>query len=605
MAFPDSIESFQNAQNVTASEATDVNLYSNAMDSSDIGGAADVLDRLSEQKIVNADQLNQYQPTINRVKAYADGASTQMVTLGTNSPTTPISGDFWWDTSVQLYPPNISNRYNYTGSVINVLEKYSTDGLTVDGTTSATNLGSYTFTLTPNVGYGWSDGTTTAKSYTWQIVKAKPTFTLSAYSLVLNTQTKSMVVTVTTNSTGAVSASSSNPSIATASVSGKSVTITGIANGSATVTISVAETTNYLSASATVAVTASFAHIYGAYWDGTSTTRWTRTDDSANFANPEPYIAGASSYSSPFDNLYPWSGMVRSTHAQAGEVVAIPKFWYKWTFGEQTNSIRLQIADAPVDGFYVSPTHADRGDGKGERDVVYIGRYHCISNYKSISGATPITNRNIATFRSGIHNLGSTIWQNDYATRVTIWMLYLVEFADWNSQAKIGYGCSTSVDYMTMGYTDSMPYHTGTITSSRTTYGGTQYRYIEGLWDNVYDWCDGIQFDSGTIYIAMNPDDFGTNKTNTGFTRYLSNGYISSFGHSTVSGLEWCIYTNGASGSQSTYITDHYYYASGVRVLCVGGNYRNLQNYGLFYLSGNNTSPDPNSYIGSRLLVLP
>ncbi|MBR0097757.1 MAG: hypothetical protein IJP88_11275, partial [Synergistaceae bacterium] len=69
--------------------------------------------------------------------------------------------------------------------------------------------------------------------------------------------------------------------------------------------------------------------VYGATWDGTSTTAFTRTDLAAEFTDPVPYKSGATSYSSPFDNIQPWAGMVRSTDANAGEVVAIPKFWYK------------------------------------------------------------------------------------------------------------------------------------------------------------------------------------------------------------------------------------------------------------------------------------
>ena len=33
-------------------------------------------------------------------------------------------------------------------------------------------------------------------------------------------------------------------------------------------------------------------HIYGAEWDGSSTTSWTRTDDSALFSDPVPAVNG-------------------------------------------------------------------------------------------------------------------------------------------------------------------------------------------------------------------------------------------------------------------------------------------------------------------------
>ena len=85
----------------------------------------------------------------------------------------------------------------------------------------------------------------------------------------------------------------------------------------------------------------------------------------------------------------------------------------------------------------------NRGDGKGERDVIYVGRYHSCSTYKSTTGQLPKNNITRSDARTAAHSLGSNVWSFDFATRVTIWMLYLVEFADWNSQDKIGYGCGT------------------------------------------------------------------------------------------------------------------------------------------------------------------
>ena len=44
------------------------------------------------------------------------------------------------------------------------------------------------------------------------------------------------------------------------------------------------------------------------------------------------------------------------------------------------------------------------------------------------------------------------------------------------------------------------------------------------------------------------------------------------------------------------------YNSSGV-VLNVGGNYNQNQNYGLFYLNGNNSASNTNSNLGARHLV--
>lgn len=346
------------------------------------------------------------------------------------------------------------------------------------------------------------------------------------------------------------------------------------------------------------AVELAYVHIYGASWDGTSTTKWSRTDEAAEFTDPVPYVAGASSYGSPFDNLQPWAGMVKSERT-GGTMVAIPKFWYLL---EQSGSgMSIKIADRKVAGYSVSPAHMDRGDGHGERDVVYIGRYHCNSSYKSGTGS-PKTNMTRSSARANIHGLGSAIWQSDFAMRFTLWLLYIVEFADWNSQAKIGYGCSPSSSAFTMGYTDSMPYHTGTNQSSRATYGGTQYRNIEGLWDNVWDWCDGCYNDGNCLNIVLNPSKFsdGSNGTAVGVP---SNGWPSAFKVKANGGFPMFIPTS-ASGNDATYSCDYWYFGSSYPCLCVGGCYDHSSNYGLFCV-GYHTASSYDGGIGCRLQELP
>lgn len=341
-----------------------------------------------------------------------------------------------------------------------------------------------------------------------------------------------------------------------------------------------------------------YVHIYGASWDGTSTTKWSRTDEAAEFTDPVPYVAGASSYGSPFDNLQPWAGMTVSERT-GGTMVAIPKFWYKL---EQNGAgMTIQIADRAVEGYSVSPAHMDRGDGHGERDVVYIGRYHCNGTYKSGTGS-PRANMTRSSARSGIHNLGSTIWQSDFAMRFTLWLLYIVEFADWNSQAKIGYGCSPSSSIITMGYTDTMPYHTGTDQSSRATYGGTQYRNIEGLWDNVLDWCDGCYNNGNGLNIILNPSEFSDSGNGTA-VGVSSNGWPSAFKVKTNGGFPMFIPTS-ASGNDTTYSCDGWFFGSSYPCLYVGGGYSRSSGYGLFYVNCNAASHYIGD-IGCRLQELP
>jgi len=352
--------------------------------------------------------------------------------------------------------------------------------------------------------------------------------------------------------------------------------------------------------------------IYGAEWTIASSPAWTRTDDAVGMSDPNPYYAGMSgSPSSPFDSISPWKDMRIVEDSAAGTLVEIPKFWYKWT--RTGAAMKLQItadsATAQANGFLCSPAHANRDDGVGERDYVYVGRYHCSSNYKSESGVNPGVSHIRADFRTSIHNLGSNIWQNDYAMRWTVNMLYLVEFAHWNSQLKIGYGCGNGSSVGNMGYTDSMPYHTGTTQSSRTTYGlGTQYRYIEGWWDNVYDYVDGVYFSSTSIYGIKNPANFSDSEGGTAIgTRSNASGYIKAFTDPSASGFEYAIYPNSTDSTLNgtTYICDRCFYNSRGVVLYAGSDFYKSQNIGMFCLNGSSSATSMGNAIGSRLMVLP
>lgn len=322
-------------------------------------------------------------------------------------------------------------------------------------------------------------------------------------------------------------------------------------------------------------------HIYGVEWDWTSSgaTRGKRTDDAAKFGEPNPAVNNGSG-SSPFDGLMPWAGMVREDRA-GGVEVKEPKYWFKWT--KTGKKLKLQIADGPVDGFSVDPVNRDRGDGLGELDYSYIGRYHCASGYKSTTGAAQQVNITRSTARTSIHDLGANFWQMDFAQFWYVNMLFLVEFADWNGE-RIGRGCSANGSRMNNGQTDAMGYHTGTTATNRDSYGFTQYRNIEGWWDNVYDWMDGCYYNSSGLNIISNPNNFSDNANGT-LVGTPSSGYPSDFTIPTASGLEWALFPSAANGSTTTYVPDNWVFLKDFPCLNRGCSYGHGQFDGPFYVS--------------------
>ena len=354
---------------------------------------------------------------------------------------------------------------------------------------------------------------------------------------------------------------------------------------------------------------------YGA--QSTTLSRLTKTSDPNGLVNvnittePSPAL-GTGAGSSPFDSYLPWSGMEeyniinnavsykkgasgfsRSSYDTA---VYIPEYYFR-IVDDATNKKRyFYIADKAKSGFTKHP-----GSGK------YVGRYNTISGYYSKTGSKPLANITRATARTNSKNKGSKWGQYDFASWCAVWLLYLVEFADWNSQSVIGIGICGSSSMANTGGTDSMNYHTGTAASSRTTAGAVQYRNIENPWGNIWEWIDGVNFSDGTVYVCTTPanyaDDTTSGYTNAG-TKTQSDGWIKAIGISSTA--PWAFFPTEVGGSETTYIPDYAFCGSGWRVLPVGGSYSDTTGYvGLFRFSANSTSSSSFSYVGARLLFHP
>ena len=465
----------------------------------------------------------------------------------------------------------------------------------------------YTASFTPTPNYQWPDGTIEAKVVTWAIGKGDNAITVSPTSITLNTANKSGKFTVSRKGDGTITATSSDTKIATIGAINQTtgeVTVNSVGDttGTATIKVKVAESANYLApADKDVPVKAQFVTIYGVEWDWTSSgpTKGTRTDAAAGFSDPNPAVNNGNG-SSPFDNLMPWAGMVKETRT-GGVMVKEPKYWYKWT--KTGKKLKLQIADGPVEGFHVDPVNMDRGDGLGELNFSYIARYHCASGtYKSETNKAQQVSITRSAARTSIHNLGANIWQMDFAQMWYVGMLFLVEFADWNGE-RIGRGCSASGSKENNGKTDAMQYHTGTTAANRDTYGYTQYRNIEGWWDNVYDWMDGCYYNSNGLNVIKNPNQFSDSANGTLVGKPVA-GYPSDFTIPTQSGLEWALFPSAAAGSTTNYVPDYWGFSGSSPCLCRGGSYGQGRSRGPFCVYCYGTSY-ASADIGCRLQERP
>lgn len=347
--------------------------------------------------------------------------------------------------------------------------------------------------------------------------------------------------------------------------------------------------------------------IYGVYWDGGPGHTFVHTDDAALFSSPQPSIDGSQG-SSPFDGILPWDGMQIVNDPVAGALVSIPKYYYKWT--KTGSAMQLQISMYPHPGFHVSPAHGNRGDGHGERDIVYIGRYLSnTTNYKSLSGYIPTppgTEVTKATYRTRFHNLGAEYWNYDYAMFWTIAMLYLVEYADWDTSEAICRSSSKPFDKDTTGMTDNVPYHTGGTKGSKT-----QYRYIEDFFSGGYILIDGLRSNNNDVYVIYNPSQFSdtANGTKIGsFTGLASGDYyiVTSFSIPQTAGLEWALFPNA-----NLHSNEKVYTTVGINFVDSGGDHigiigstRNTFPDGMFRLDFVRAATSSNHYFSARLQKL-
>lgn len=419
---------------------------------------------------------------------------------------------------------------------------------------------------------------------------------------------------------------------ATVTATKGSLSVSGTAiNGTCTLTVPEAGTwsvkaingqtsdTKSVSVADSYAVSLSVGNAFGVCWDyGSSSTtlsRLTATNDPNGLVNtsittePAPAV-GTGDGSSPFDSYFPWAGMEeyniidnavgykkgdsgfsRSLH---DTVVYIPEFYYK-VVDDATNSKRyFYIADDLMTGFTRHP-----GSGR------YVGKYHTITGYYSKSGSQPLTNITRDAARTKSKSKGNNWCQYDFTTHCAIVLLYLVEFADWDSQSKIGAGGGSGSIART-GDCDSMTYHTGTSASDRASPGSVLYRNIENLWANVYSFVDGVNFSDGAGYVCTNPanydDDTSENYIDTGIM-LQSSGYISSLGYS--SDVPWALLPSDASGSSNTYIPDKVSSNNGWRVLRAGGFFRANTTFGLMRYDESYDSMTSSSTGGMRFIYIP
>ena len=271
----------------------------------------------------------------------------------------------------------------------------------------------------------------------------------------------------------------------------------------------------------------------------------------------------------------------------------IPEFWAKrWQDNEYEY---IQITNQETIGFTHIPSRR-------------VGRYitggsNLVPTIKS--GQSPLVNITLPNLRTAAKSLNTNITLMDIWTWNILQILYLVEYASYNSQDKLGRGYvdENNSELLDSGDCDSLGMKSGCSVNNGKH--AVIYRGIENFFGNVYQWLDGINFVGRQGYVCTNytqyASDTTVNYTRLGYSCPNSNDYIRSLGYDSNNSL--VMVPSAIGGSDASGVTDYYYGSNtGNRVSSVGGSKSFESRAGAFCFPSGNSSPADGSYIGGRFV---
>lgn len=325
--------------------------------------------------------------------------------------------------------------------------------------------------------------------------------------------------------------------------------------------------------------------------------------------------------SSPFDELGPWKDMKLYALNDGGSVkdvigegetirqfvddndadnmdfmVYLPEAWLR-VIDDPENEIRYYyVSDIefegaalqPASGHYIGRYDAMDPDITGAQsssnnaDEVYSRPSYKatgtqeVARYFSMQDAYDVThkrNKGVTTVDGKTY--GGLLWEEVSYVQ----LMYLVEYANLNSQNTLGVGDNA----YTSGDSDDMPYHTGVIGATATAGSDVQYRYVEGLFGGDYtgESVENLLADDYMMFIAPNEESLAAAREegvmNSGSSGNVpsdwvkigtlpnTSNYITAMNYDETYPWSIGVPSVTSGGSDSTYAADCVYTASGLR----------------------------------------
>ena len=354
-----------------------------------------------------------------------------------------------------------------------------------------------------------------------------------------------------------------------------------------------------------------FSVVYGVEWNSATDT-YLRTGAASGVANSTSYAGAIQTqmrrcvlnangtvkyYLHPTDSTKKADGTAAIINGTDGNVmVEIPKFWYKYEYVSGVHKWSISDCNYGPD-YEVHPAFIRGGVEKDYRYYPAYEGFNLSGKLISGSGRTPTVGQTRAQFRILAAANGAGWSQIDWNLLVAVQLLYLTEYADFNSQAMIGRGNDAGSDYtMTTGRSDSIG-NASSLSTNNDTW--MSYRGIENWYASMFKFIDGVNVQERKYFINSNPatfadDVFTGDYVDSGITSVATNGYVSNLVPSKKGFV-----ASAVAGSDSTYIPDYFYQAAGRLVVLFGGRAGGGLGAGGFCLSANLGASNASGSIGS------
>lgn len=331
-------------------------------------------------------------------------------------------------------------------------------------------------------------------------------------------------------------------------------------------------------------------------------------------------------------------------------MVEQPKFYYKVVplelekiqggKGFHMRKARYYVSDTMKAGFKLHPAFIK--DGK-EKNFIYLSAYEgctydtSASAYKlndaqdvdwtddvlaSIANAKPTSGlTQSGATRNGFRTIAAKRglgWSQETVQAATATeLLFLIEYASFDMQSKIGAGVTTKTDdgatSMTeiTGATTTLGNKSGQVINTNG-YSVVAYRGEENPFGNIWKWIDGINVynkNEGSVYIADHGFKDDTNAapySDAGITICGSNGYVSAFAYN--EDFDWLFIASEVLGNSSLPVGDYFWQNkayNGYTVAILGGCWVNGSDAGGFGWLVSYASGRRNRNVGGRLLYVP